>query len=133
MFDTTSADVSGLAQIALTVSNVAQSTPFYRDAIGLRFLFAAGPNLAFFDIGGVRLMLAPPEGRFTAGVSSVLYLRGGAIAAAHSAMKSRGVTFANQPHLIPQMPHHALWLCQFLAPDRTTLPPTAGAPPPPPP
>ncbi len=121
MPDTTPADVSGLAQIALTVSDVAQSTPFYRDAVGLRFLFAAGPNLAFFDIGGVRLMLAPPEGRFTAGVSSVLYLRVGDIAAAHSAMKSRGVTFANEPHLIAKMPDHDLWLCEFRDPDGNTL------------
>src|SRR5258707_3754964 len=99
MPDTTPADVSGLAQIALTVSDVAQSTPFYRDAVGLRFLFAAGPNLAFFDIGGVRPMLAPPEGRFTAGVSSGLYLRVRDTPAAHPAMQSRRVKLAQQPHL----------------------------------
>src|SRR5258708_36898548 len=98
MFDTTSADVSGLAQIALTVSNVAQSTPFYRDAIGLRFLFAAGPNLAFFDIGGVRLMLPPPEGRFTAAASSGAHLHVGEIGPGPSALKSRGVTISNEPH-----------------------------------
>src|SRR5260221_13009373 len=108
MPDTTSADISGLAQIALTVSDVAQSTPFYRDAVGLRFLFAGGPSLACFDIGGVRLMLAPPEGRFTAGVSSVPYLGVGGNPPAHSAMKSRGAQFATDPELIAQSPGHDL-------------------------
>lgn len=121
MSTTTSADVTGLAQIALTVSNVERSTPFYRDEIGLKFLFAAGSNLAFFDIGGVRLMLAPPEGRFTAGLSSVLYLRVGDIAAAYSAMTSRGVTFDDEPHIIARMPDHDLWLCTFRDPDGNTL------------
>jgi catechol 2,3-dioxygenase-like lactoylglutathione lyase family enzyme len=56
----TAAEITGLRQIALTVSDVGRSTAFYRDALGLSFLFAAGPTLAFLDVGGVRLMLAGP-------------------------------------------------------------------------
>jgi len=69
------ASITGVRQIALTVSNVEQALSFYRDAVGLTFLFSAGPNLAFLDIGGVRLMLSAPEGEFKPGVSSVLYFK----------------------------------------------------------
>ena len=55
-------DVTALGQVALTVSDVPRSTAFYRDAVGLRFQFAAGPSLAFLDLGNARLMLSAPEG-----------------------------------------------------------------------
>ena len=69
------AEISGLRQIALTVSDVARAKAFYRDALGLTFLFDAGPNLAFLDVGGVRLMLATPEGEFKPGKGSMLYFK----------------------------------------------------------
>src|SRR5687768_14248993 len=37
-----------IGQVAITVGNVERSTTFFRDVLGLKFLFAAGPNLAFF-------------------------------------------------------------------------------------
>ena len=83
-------DVTALGQVALTVSDVARSTAFYRDAVGLRFLFSAGPSLAFFDMGNVRLMLSAPEGGFTPGSGTVLYLRVTDIVSAHARMRSRG-------------------------------------------
>ena len=67
------AEITGIRQIALTVSNVEGSIAFYRDALGLPFLFSVGPALAFLDAGGVRLMLSAPEGAFAPGLSSVLY------------------------------------------------------------
>ena len=79
-------EITGVRQIALTVSDVARAIPFYRDALGLPFLFSAGPNLAFLDIGGVRLMLGGPEGEFTPGASSVIYLKVADITAAQAAM-----------------------------------------------
>ncbi len=110
-------EVTGLRQIALTVSDVARATAFYRDAVGLPFLFSAGPNLAFLDVGGVRLMLSTPESGFTPGASSVLYFTVPDIDAAHAEMSARGVAFADAPHLIAQMPDHDLWLCAFRDPD----------------
>ena len=114
-------DVTALGQVALTVSDVARSTAFYRDAIGLRFLFAAGPSLAFLDLGNARLMLSVPEGSFTPGSGTVLYLRVADILAAHSAMRARGVTFVDEPHLVAPMPDHDLWMCFFRDPDGHTL------------
>lgn len=114
-------EITGVRQIALTVSDVARAIAFYRDAVGLPFLFAAGPNLAFLDIGGVRLMLAGPEGGFTPGTSSMIYFKVGDITAAQAAMAARGVSFPSEPHLVAPMPDHDLWLSAFRDPDGNHL------------
>lgn len=110
-------DVSALGQVAFTVSDVARSTAFYRDTVGLRFLFAAGPSLAFLDLGNARLMLSAPEGEFAPGGSTVLYLKVADITASHAAMRGRGVLFVDEPHLVAPMPDHDLWMCFFRDPD----------------
>ena len=114
-------DVTGLGQVALSVADVARSTTFYRDAVGLRFLFAAGSSLAFLDLGNARLMLSTPEGDFTPGSSTVLYLRVADIATSHATMRARGVPFVDEPHLVAPMPDHDLWMCFFRDPDGHTL------------
>lgn len=114
-------DVSGLGQVALTVSDVGRSTAFFRDAVGLRFLFAAGRSLAFLDLGNVRLMLSAREGEFTPGSSTVLYLRVADIVATFQAMRGRGIAFVDEPHLVARMSDHDLWMCFFKDPDGHTL------------
>ena len=118
---TPTATVIALGQVALTVADVDRSTAFYRDVVGLRFLFAAGPTLAFLDLGGVRLMLSAPEGEFTPGSSTVLYIKVADIMATFAEMRSRGVTFVDEPHLIAPMPDHDLWMTFFRDPDGHTL------------
>jgi methylmalonyl-CoA/ethylmalonyl-CoA epimerase len=112
---------TALGQVALTVSDVERSTAFYRDKVGLRFLFAAGPSLAFLDLGGVRLMLSRPEGDFTPGGGTVLYIKVPDISASYDAMRGRGVKFIDEPHLIAPMPDHDLWMTFFRDPDQHTL------------
>ena len=115
------AALTAVRQIALTVSDVSRATAFYRDALGLSFLFSAGPNLAFLDVGGVRLMLAAPETGFTAGASSMLYFQVADIEAAHARLAERGVAFPSVPHFIAAMPDHDLWLDEFRDPDGNPL------------
>jgi methylmalonyl-CoA/ethylmalonyl-CoA epimerase len=114
-------DVIGLGQVALTVSDVARSSAFYREAVGLHFLFAAGPSLVFLDLGNARLMLAAPEGEFKPGSGTVLYLRVSDIMATHDDMRARGVAFVDEPHLVAPMPDHDLWMCFFRDPDGHTI------------
>ena len=114
-------DVTALGQVALTVADVTRSTAFFRDAVGLRFLFAAGPSLAFLDLGNARLMLSASEGEFTPGSSTVLYLRVADIERSYAAISERGVTFIDEPHLVAPMPDHDLWMCFFRDPDQHTL------------
>jgi catechol 2,3-dioxygenase-like lactoylglutathione lyase family enzyme len=113
--------IRNLGQVALTVRDLERSVAFYRDALGLPFLFAPAPTLAFLMIGDVRLMLSTPEGDFTPGGSSVLYLRVADIDAEHASLSARGVNFIDTPHLIARMPDHELWMCFFRDPDGHTL------------
>lgn len=109
-----------IGQIALSVQNVERATAFYRDVLGLRFLFAPGPNLAFFDCGGVRLMLALPEKEFDR-PGSVIYFKVSDIQDAYDALRQRGATFIDEPHLVAPMPDHDLWMTFFRDPDGNTL------------
>jgi len=110
-----------IGQIAYTVSNVPRSVAFFRDAVGLKLLFEAPPGHAFFDCGGIRLMLSQPEGDFKPGASAVTYFRVTDIEGTHRAMKSRGVPFVDDPHFITKMPDHDLWMCFFKDPDGQTF------------
>jgi catechol 2,3-dioxygenase-like lactoylglutathione lyase family enzyme len=121
MSTSTQAGLGPLGQIAITVSDVARSVTFYRDALGMTLLFEAPPNLAFFDCGGIRLMLSPPEKEFRPGLSSVLYFRIRDIEQLQAALKTRGVPFVDEPHLIAKMPDHDLWMCFFKDPDGHTM------------
>lgn len=102
--------ISRIGQIALTVADTPRAVAFYRDTLGLPLLFEAPPSLAFFDCGGVRLMLTPSEGEAS---SSVLYFPVDDIAQAAATLKSRGVTFESEPHLIAKMPGYDLWIGFF--------------------
>lgn len=111
-----------IGQIAITVADVDRAVAFYRDALRLRFLFAAGPRLAFLDAGGVRVMLSAPEAGFTPGADSmVLYFTVPDIARAHADLAARGVPFVDAPHLIARMPDHDLWMCFLRDPDGHTI------------
>lgn len=109
---------ASLGQVALTVRDVPASTVFYRDAVGLPFLFGAGPTLAFLAIGPTRLMLSRAEGALLPGSGTVLYLKVENLEGTYAAMRTRGVTFVDQPHLVAPMPDHDLWMCFFRDPDQ---------------
>jgi len=103
---------SRIRQIAVVCKDVARATAFYRDTLGLPFLFAAGPALAFFDCGGVRLMLSSDnEGHDN--LSSMLYYLVTDIEGTQSDLENKGVSFVEKPHVIAKMPDHELWLSAF--------------------
>lgn len=102
---------SRIGQISIVCKDVARATEFYRDALGLTFLFAAGPNLAFFDCGGIRLMLSRAENEAIG--TSVLYYFVTDIEGSTMALASKGVQVIGEPHLIAKMPDHDLWLAEF--------------------
>jgi catechol 2,3-dioxygenase-like lactoylglutathione lyase family enzyme len=112
--------ISRLGQIAINVYDVERATAFYRDTLGLPLLFTAG-TLAFFDCGGVRLMLSRPEKPEFDHPSSILYFTVPDIVSAHQQMLSRGVHFEDTPHLIAKMPTHDLWMTHFRDPEKNLL------------
>src|SRR5688500_7103299 len=104
------AGLSEIGQIAIVVRDVAAATTFYRDVLGLRFLFTAGPNLTFLAAGSVRVMLTTPQGHGEVGRNSVLYFKVGDIQAAHAAIVARGAKNERSPALTARMPDHELWI-----------------------
>lgn len=104
--------ISRVGQVAINVKDVARATAFYRDVIGLRFLFSAG-QLAFFDCGGVRLMLDKPENKEFDHPSSILYFVVPDIQAAHQKLVDAGVKIFEVPRVIAPMPDHDLWMSFF--------------------
>lgn len=104
--------IGAVKQIALTVKDLARATAFYRDALGLRFLFEV-PGLAFFDLHGIRLMLCPGEASPREPFGTVLYYQTTDLPGAFSALHERGVKSVREPHLVAQMPDHELWMAFF--------------------
>ena len=104
--------ISSIGQISIIVHDQPRATAFYRDVLGLPLLFTAG-NMAFFDCGGVRLMLGPASSPELDHPSSILYFQVGDIRAAHKRLKEEGAKFEDEPHVIAQMPKYDLWMTFF--------------------
>ena len=99
-----------IGQIAIPVDDLDRAVGFYADVLGLRLLFRAPPGLAFFDCGGVRLMLSRPEALEHSSRGSVIYYLVADLRAAHAALAARGADIVQPPHLIARMPDHDLWM-----------------------
>lgn len=108
----TDVSLGRIGQIAIVVKDVARATAFYRDVLGMKFLFEF-PGLAFFDAGGVRLMLSRAEDPRFDHPASILYYKVDDIVGIHSVLESRGVTVEEQPHVVAQMPDHDLWIGSY--------------------
>ncbi len=108
-----------IAQVALTVTDLSQAKEFYRDVLGMQFLFDAG-TMAFFQCGSVRLMIGTSE-KPPASDGTILYFRIGDLAAGHAGLKSRGVQFVQEPHLVTRMKSHDLWLAFLKDPAGNTI------------
>jgi predicted enzyme related to lactoylglutathione lyase len=109
--------VSGIGQIAVTVSDVAKALAFYRDILGLSFLFSPNDSMAFVSAGDVRLMLTTPQGAGTPGANSILYFRVSDIEQTHASLVSRGAVGERPPQLAAKMPDHELWIGFLRDPD----------------
>ena len=107
-----------LAQIARTVRDIKESEAWYGTTLGLPHLYTFG-SLAFFDCGGTRLLLSAQE---KPAPESILYLRVAEIGTAYELLRSRGVEFADAPHLIHR---HAdgteEWMAHFHDPEGRPL------------
>lgn len=105
--------IARLGQVAINVKDVERAAGFYQGLLGLTLLFKAPPGLAFFDCGGVRLMLDRAEKPEFDHPSSILYFAVLDIQTAYAKLKENGVRFEEEPHLIAKMPTHDLWMAFF--------------------
>ncbi len=112
--------LSQIGQIAVTVHDVDRAVAFYCDTLGMKLLFQV-PNMAFFDCGGVRLMLGVPSEPAFDHPASILYYKVADIQTAYETLSGRGVAFADKPHLVARMPDHELWMTFFKDVEGNTL------------
>jgi catechol 2,3-dioxygenase-like lactoylglutathione lyase family enzyme len=112
--------IARIGQIAMTVGDLPRAVAFYRDRLGMRFLFEAPPAMAFFDCSGVRLMLSLPEQAGAAAgqqFGAIIYYAVDDIQQAAQALAARGVLFEQPPHLVARLAHADLWMAFLRDPD----------------
>ncbi len=110
-----------IGQIHVSVSDVDRAVAFYRDVLGVPFLFQVpGQPMAFFDCDGVRLYLGVPESEAFRS-RGVLYFTVEDIAEAHRVLTDRGVAFRDEPHPVHRTESSELWMAFFTDPDGNNL------------
>ena len=112
--------LNNIGQIAITVHDLSRSRDFYRDVLGMKFLFDAG-QMVFFQCGSIRLMIGTGEKDAPVSSSTILYFKVEDIEATHAVLQTQGVVFAQPPHLVARMPDHDLWLAFLKDPDGNVL------------
>lgn len=105
--------LSTIEQIAVNAHNVERAIAFYRDKLGMKLLFTAPPNLAFFDCDGIRLMLSPPPKPEFDHAGSIIYFKVEDIQLAYEALSERGVHFEEKPTFVADMGTYNLWIGSF--------------------
>ena len=110
-----------IGQIAVPVKDVDRAIAFYRDVLGMKFLFQASPGLGFFDLNGVRLLLDAAAESPEKTYSSIIYYKVTDIQAAYEELAARGVIFQEKPALVARMPDHELWMAFFHDLDNNLL------------
>jgi DNA-binding CsgD family transcriptional regulator/catechol 2,3-dioxygenase-like lactoylglutathione lyase family enzyme len=104
------ASFGAIGQIARGVKDIAAAQVWYADVRGLTPLFSFG-TLAFFDCGGVRLMLSAGD---CGAADPIIYFRVGDIHAGAAALAARGAVFINAPHMIHRHDNGAEeWMAVF--------------------
>ena len=105
--------LSAIKQISVNARDLPRAVAFYRDALGIRHLFDAPPQMSFFECGGIRLMGGVAEKGEFDHASSILYFNVEDIGAAHADLKSKGVVFRDQSHLVAKLPDREIWMSFF--------------------
>jgi catechol 2,3-dioxygenase-like lactoylglutathione lyase family enzyme len=106
-----------VAQIHISVRDVDRSVEFYRDVLGVPFLFrVAAQPMAFFQSGDVRLYLGEPESpEFT--TRTMVYFRVDDIEAEAARLRAAGVEFLDKPHAVHRDGAQELWMTALRDPD----------------
>ncbi len=109
-----------IGQLLIPVEDFERGLGFYRDVLGLPFLFAAPPQMAFFMCGGIRLLVGvvPPDQKAR---GSAIYFRVADIVAVFSSLSAEGVKFGATPHVVNRTQNTELWLAEFTDPDGNQL------------
>lgn len=113
-------NLTQIGQISVNVTDISRAVAFYRDTLGMKFLFEAS-QMAFFDCNGIRLMLALPEKPAFSHPGSVIYYKVGNIRQVYEVFLERGVSFISEPHVVANMGSFDIWMAFFRDSEGNTL------------
>jgi predicted enzyme related to lactoylglutathione lyase len=119
--------LSQIGQISVNVQDIERAVAFYRDSLGVKFLFQAS-QMAFFDCDSIRLMLSVPENAEFDHPSSVIYFKISDIKQVYEAITERGVKFIGEPHFVANMGQYDVWMAFFKDTEGNTLALTSEIP-----
>jgi predicted enzyme related to lactoylglutathione lyase len=119
--------ITRLNQVALSVHDMDRAVTFYRDVVGLHFLFRA-PNVAFFGLAGLRLMLGQAEPPELKPAGTVLYFDVADLDASFAQLSQRGAVAQSAPHRVARLGDRDLWMAFFHDPDGNMFALTAERP-----
>ena len=114
-------EIEKIGQIAIAISDLKKSVPFYRDILGLELLFEVPSGLAFFNCGGTRLMLTTLQGKEEDHNTSAIYYKVSDIHKTTEQLQIKGVTFEREPKLAAKIDDHDLWIGFIRDPDNNLV------------
>jgi predicted enzyme related to lactoylglutathione lyase len=110
-----------IGQLLIPVDDFEKGVAFYRDTLGIPFLFSAPPQMAFFNCGGVRLLVGVMSEGQNSQRGATIYFQVGDIHAVHASLRQKNVSFRAEPHVVHRAPNYELWLAEFTDPDGNQL------------
>jgi catechol 2,3-dioxygenase-like lactoylglutathione lyase family enzyme len=109
--------VTGLSQVHVSVTDFDTAVGFYRDVLGLDFLFEVPEqSMAFFNLDGVRLYVGLAESPDYES-SPLLYLTVDDLDSEYERLVAAGVDFVGGPHRVHGTDTYELWMAFFKTPD----------------
>ena len=116
-------DLAGatIGQLLIPVTDLDRAIAFYRDGLGIPLLFAAPPQMSFFQAGDIRLLVGVAPASHAGLRGSTIYFKVTNIQGVHATLSGRGVRFNVEPHIVHRTPSSELWLAEFEDPDGNHL------------
>ena len=118
--DVMTLQITKISQIALVIHDLAKAEDFYKNTLGLKHLFSVPPKLAFFDVGGTRLMISLPEPQVSH-KSAIVYFDVADIHSAHEELRAKNTPSLGTPHVVGKLGDKEVWIAEFQDPDGNLL------------
>jgi methylmalonyl-CoA/ethylmalonyl-CoA epimerase len=110
-----------ITQLLIPVDDFDHGVSFYRDVLGIPFLFSAPPQMAFFQCGAVRLLVGVMPAGQKAHRGSQIYFSVQDIEGVHASLGDKGVKFKAPPHVVNRSIKSETWLAEFVDPAGNQL------------
>ncbi|MEC1451526.1 VOC family protein [Bacillus haynesii] len=112
--------IEKVGQIGVPVQDLERASAFYQDVLGLSLLFRTD-RVAFFECGGLRLLLSLPEKDEFAHASSIIYFQVEDLPAVYNEIATKGVSFPIEPYVAAKIEQTETWMAFFKDTEGNTL------------